>query len=78
MGYPKGTNGNTSPIVGCAVHHVDVMCMITDAKPVRINGVDLRISDDNCAVYVYPRPVAGDLCRWISRMVRGRMGPDDV
>ncbi|MGI9370754.1 MAG: Gfo/Idh/MocA family protein, partial [Ruegeria sp.] len=36
----------TSPIVDCGVHYVDVMCQITDAKPVRVNGIGLRLSEE--------------------------------
>lgn len=36
----------TSPIVDCGVHYVDVMCQITDAKPVRVNGMGLRLSEE--------------------------------
>jgi predicted dehydrogenase len=36
----------TSPIVDCGVHYVDVMCQITDAKPQRVHGVGLRLSDE--------------------------------
>ncbi|MEJ8562567.1 Gfo/Idh/MocA family oxidoreductase [Yoonia sp. GPGPB17] len=36
----------TSPIVDCGVHYVDVMCQITDAKPIRVSGMGLRLSDD--------------------------------
>ena len=36
----------TSPIVDCGVHYVDVMCQITDAKPTRVSGMGLRLSDD--------------------------------
>lgn len=35
----------TSPIVDCGVHYVDVMCQITDARPVRVHGMGLRLSD---------------------------------
>jgi predicted dehydrogenase len=28
------------------VHYVDVMCQITDAKPVRVHGIGLRLSDE--------------------------------
>jgi predicted dehydrogenase len=35
-----------SPIVDCGVHYVDVMCQITDAKPLRVNGMGLRLSDE--------------------------------
>lgn len=36
----------TSPIVDCGVHYVDVMCQITDAKPVKVRGMGLRLSDE--------------------------------
>lgn len=35
-----------SPIVDCGVHYVDVMCQITDAKPLRVNGMGLRLSEE--------------------------------
>lgn len=35
----------TSPIVDCGVHYVDVMCQITDALPVMVSGMGLRLSD---------------------------------
>ena len=34
----------TSPIVDCGVHYVDVMCQITDAAPVEVRGMGLRLS----------------------------------
>jgi predicted dehydrogenase len=37
---------STSPIVDCGVHYVDVMCQVTDAKPVRVQGIGLRLSDE--------------------------------
>jgi predicted dehydrogenase len=36
----------TSPLVDCGVHYVDVMCQITDAKPVEVRGMGLRLSDE--------------------------------
>jgi predicted dehydrogenase len=36
----------TSPIVDCGVHYVDVMCQITDAPPVEVRGMGLRLSDE--------------------------------
>jgi predicted dehydrogenase len=36
----------TSPIVDCGVHYVDVMCQITDAKPIRVHGMGVRLSDE--------------------------------
>ncbi|OUS33931.1 oxidoreductase [Rhodobacterales bacterium 56_14_T64] len=42
----KALMQTTSPIVDCGVHYVDVMCQITDAKPVQVNGMGLRLSDE--------------------------------
>lgn len=42
----KALMETTSPIVDCGVHYVDVMCQITDAAPVRVNGMGLRLSDE--------------------------------
>ena len=42
----KALMQTTSPIVDCGVHYVDVMCQITDARPVRVNGIGLRLSDE--------------------------------
>ncbi|SCB25156.1 Gfo/Idh/MocA family protein [Rhizobium multihospitium] len=36
----------TSPIVDCGVHYVDVMCQITDAKPVEVRGMGLRLTQE--------------------------------
>ncbi len=36
----------TSPIVDCGVHYLDVMCQITDAKPVEVRGMGLRLSGE--------------------------------
>ena len=35
-----------SPIVDCGVHYVDVMCQITDAKPVKVRGMGVRLSEE--------------------------------
>ena len=42
----KALMRTTSPIVDCGVHYVDVMCQVTDAKPVRVQGMGLRLSDE--------------------------------
>ncbi|MEM9550438.1 MAG: Gfo/Idh/MocA family oxidoreductase [Pseudomonadota bacterium] len=42
----KALMQTTSPIVDCGVHYVDVMCQITDASPVRVHGMGLRLSDE--------------------------------
>jgi predicted dehydrogenase len=39
----------TSPIVDCGVHYVDVMCQITDARPVSVRGMGLRLSGEIAA-----------------------------
>ncbi|QUS56324.1 Gfo/Idh/MocA family protein [Pseudovibrio brasiliensis] len=36
----------TSPIVDCGVHYIDVMCQITDARPVEVRGMGVRLSDE--------------------------------
>ncbi|WP_282606874.1 Gfo/Idh/MocA family protein [Pelagibius sp. Alg239-R121] len=45
-GTHKALMETTSPIVDCGVHYVDIMCQITDAKPVRVHGIGLRLSDE--------------------------------
>ena len=35
-----------SPIVDCGVHYVDVMCRMTGARPVSVNGMGARLSDE--------------------------------
>jgi len=42
----KALMKTTSPIVDCGVHYVDVMCQITDAKPVRVHGMGVRLTDE--------------------------------
>ncbi len=42
----KALMRTTSPLVDCGVHYVDVMCQITDAVPVRVHGIGLRLSDE--------------------------------
>jgi len=42
----KSLMRTTSPIVDCGVHYVDVMCQVTDAKPIRVSGMGLRLSDE--------------------------------
>lgn len=36
----------TPPIVDCGVHYVDVMCQITDARPVQVRGMGVRLAMD--------------------------------
>lgn len=42
----KALMQTTSPLVDCGVHYVDVMCQVTDARPVRVQGIGLRLSDE--------------------------------
>lgn len=42
----KALMKTTSPIVDCGVHYVDVMNQITDAKPIRVHGMGVRLSDE--------------------------------
>jgi predicted dehydrogenase len=42
----KALMQTTPPIVDCGVHYVDVMCQITDAKPVEVRGMGLRLSQE--------------------------------
>jgi predicted dehydrogenase len=45
----KALMQTTPPIVDCGVHYVDVMCQITDAKPVEVRGMGLRLSQEIAA-----------------------------
>ncbi len=45
----KALMQTTPPIVDCGVHYVDVMCQITDAKPVEVRGMGLRLSHEIAA-----------------------------
>jgi predicted dehydrogenase len=40
------------PIVDCGVHYVDVMCLMTKAKPVRVQAMGARLTDE-VPVYNY-------------------------
>jgi predicted dehydrogenase len=37
---------STSPLVDCGVHYLDVMCQITDAAPVQVRGMGVRLSSE--------------------------------
>lgn len=39
----------TSPLVDCGVHYIDVMCQITDAAPVEVRGMGVRLTDEIAA-----------------------------
>ncbi len=44
--WHKNLLKSLSPIVDCGVHYVDVMCQMTGARPVRVNGMGARLSDE--------------------------------
>ncbi|MDH6057026.1 Gfo/Idh/MocA family protein, partial [Umezakia ovalisporum] len=35
-----------SPIVDCGVHYIDVMCQMTRARPLQVNAIGARLTDD--------------------------------
>ncbi|MCB0632466.1 MAG: Gfo/Idh/MocA family oxidoreductase, partial [Lewinella sp.] len=35
-----------SPIVDCGVHYVDVMCQMTESRPIRVSAVGARLTDE--------------------------------
>jgi predicted dehydrogenase len=37
---------STSPVVDCGVHYLDVMCQITDARPIQVRGMGVRLSEE--------------------------------
>ena len=34
------------PIVDCGVHYVDVMCQMTDAKPIKVHAIGAKLTDE--------------------------------
>ncbi|MEM7368664.1 MAG: Gfo/Idh/MocA family oxidoreductase [Bacteroidota bacterium] len=50
----KSLMDSMSPIVDCGVHYVDVMCLMTRAKPVSVNAIGARLSEElNPGMYNY-------------------------
>ena len=43
--WHKALMESLTPIVDCGVHYVDVMCQLTQAKPVRVHGIGAQLSD---------------------------------
>ena len=43
---------STSPVVDCGVHYLDVMLQITDAPPVQVRGMGVRLSDEIAPIQV--------------------------
>ncbi len=42
----KKLMASISPIVDCGVHYVDVMCQMTRSKPLRVQAIGARLSDE--------------------------------
>ena len=42
----KNLMSSISPIVDCGVHYVDAMCQMTRARPLRVSGLGVRLTDD--------------------------------
>jgi predicted dehydrogenase len=35
-----------SPIVDCAVHYIDIMCLMTQSKPVKVSAIGAKLTND--------------------------------
>lgn len=42
----KNLMNSMAPIVDCGVHYVDVMCQMTNSRPVRVYAIGARLSDE--------------------------------
>ena len=42
----KQIMNSMSPIVDCGVHYVDIMCLMTGAKPIRVHAIGARLTDE--------------------------------
>ena len=42
----KNLLASLSPIVDCGVHYLDVMCQITQSKPLSVSAIGVRLSDE--------------------------------
>ncbi|MFO1071360.1 MAG: Gfo/Idh/MocA family oxidoreductase [Geminicoccaceae bacterium] len=42
--WHKNLMASLTPIVDCGVHYVDVMCQLTQARPVRVHGIGARLA----------------------------------
>ena len=42
----KNLMASLSPIVDCGVHYLDVMCQITQSKPLSVSAIGVRLSDE--------------------------------
>ena len=44
--WHKALMRSASPIVDCGVHYVDIMCLVTGAKPVKVHAIGARLTDE--------------------------------
>jgi len=42
----KNLMQSMSPIVDCGVHYVDMMCLMTKARPIRVSAIGARLTDE--------------------------------
>jgi len=42
----KNLMASISPVVDCGVHYVDVMCQMTRSRPIRVNGIGARLTEE--------------------------------
>ncbi|WP_420601792.1 Gfo/Idh/MocA family protein [Flagellimonas sp.] len=42
----KNLMKSMSPIVDCGVHYVDIMCLMTQAKPIKVSGIGAKLSHE--------------------------------
>jgi predicted dehydrogenase len=42
----KNLLNSLSPIVDCGVHYLDVMCQITESKPLSVSAIGVRLTDE--------------------------------
>jgi predicted dehydrogenase len=42
----KNLMKSLSPIVDCAVHYIDIMCLMTQSKPIKVSAIGARLTDD--------------------------------
>lgn len=42
----KGIMTTLSPIVDCGVHYVEVMCRMVNSRPVRVQAIGARLSEE--------------------------------
>ena len=45
-GVHKNLMNSLSPIVDCAVHYIDIMCLMTQAKPIKVSAIGARLTDE--------------------------------